>query len=492
MANDFKNNPLIRILKTLSKEEWQEFEKFVASPYHNNGRNFLRLVKILKKFHPGFDSPKLTKGYIHSELFNSGEYKENVLNSSLSRLGTIADDYLLYATFRKNDYRLIESLRLKAFSERGLETNAIKHISNTVDLLGESKLNDDYFHALKMFKKEESMFNHGSNQRSKLYKPLSESIRCVVYSFIVEVLSLDSTVLVQKNFWHEDYHKSYTKKLINHIDFSGLMDLIRLNDTKAFPLLNILHLMNRSICNLDNDEYYFDVKKHAYEILDELDIEFRKGVFGFLSLICTMKIVAGKKDFASEGFEIRKKVMEENLYPVTSSNYMRTSEFRSTLLEAVNIGEIKWAEKFAEKFVEKIQPDIREEFVHYSKAIIAYEKKEYSLAIDHAVRVNINQIMFKLDMKNFVAKTYFETKSFEPLISHLSSYYQLVKNSNSKNNDLLNRHLNLIKHLRKLVNLVSSNKISDELDLLKIKIEKDNVTAKGWLLEKIDELSGKA
>jgi hypothetical protein len=38
--------------------------------------------------------------------------------------------------------------------------------------------------------------------------------------------------------------------------------------------------------------------------------------------------------------------------------------------------------------------------------------------------------------------------------------------------------------------LVSSDKITDELHLLKIRIEKDNVTAKGWLLEKINELSG--
>jgi hypothetical protein len=489
LENTLRNNPLIRLLRTLSKEEWQDFEKFVASPYHYNGRNFLRLVKILRKFHPEFDSPKLTKKLLYNDLCIGKDYKESVLNSSLSRLCSIAEDYLLYSEFRKNDYRFIECLKLKALSERGLETKAIKHIRNTVDSFKGNKLNDDYFHAFKMFKKEESMFNHSSNQRNRLYKPLTESIRNIVYSFIVEALSIDSTIVVQKNFWHEDYYNSYTKKLLSNIDFSGIIDLIRSNDKQAFPLLNVIYLMNRSICEIDNDEYYFEVKKNAYEILDTLDHDFRKGVLGFLSLVCTMKIVIGKKDFAAEGFEIRKKVMEESLYPVTSSNYMRTSEFRSTLLEAVNLGEIKWAEKFAGKFVEKIQPDVRKEFIHYSKAIIAYEKKQYSAAIDHAVRVNINQIMFKLDMKNFIAKTYFETKSYEPLISHLNSYYQLIKNSNSKNHELLNRHLNLIKYLRKIVNIILSNKRKEDLLFLKSKIEADNVTAKKWLLEKIGELA---
>ncbi len=135
MEKSLRDNPLIELLKTLSKDEWQDFEKFVASPYHNNGRNFLRLVKILKRFHPGFDSPKMTKDTIYKELFNGNDYKENVLNSSLSRLCAIAEDYLLYAKFRKNEYRLIESLRLKALSERGLEKRATKHIRNTVDSL---------------------------------------------------------------------------------------------------------------------------------------------------------------------------------------------------------------------------------------------------------------------------------------------------------------------------------------------------------------------
>ncbi|MBK6875332.1 MAG: hypothetical protein IPG99_02385 [Ignavibacteria bacterium] len=489
MENTLRNNPLIRLLKTLSKEEWQDFEKFVASPYHNNGRNFLRLVKILRKFHPDFESPKLTKQLLYNELCVGKDYKESVLNSSLSRLCTIAEDYLLYSEFRKNDYRFIECLKLKALSQRGLEVKAVKHIRNSVDSLRMNKLNEEYFHSMKMFRKEESMFNHSSNQRSRLYKPLSESIRFIVYSFIVEILSCDSTIMAQKNFWHEDYSNSYTKKLLSHIDFRGLLELIRSNDKQAFPVLNVLYLMNKSICEIDNDEYYFDVKKNAYEILDTLDQDFRKGVLSLLSLICTMKLVIGKKQFGAEGFQIRKKVIEENLYPVTHSNYMRPSEFRSTLLEAVNLSEIKWAEKFAGKFVEKIQPDIREEFIHYSKAIIAYEKKQYSAAIDYAVRVNINQIMFKLDIKNFIAKTYFETKSYEPLISHLNSYYQLIKNSNSKNHELLNRHLNLIKYLRKIVNIVLSDKRKEDLLFLKSKIEADNVTAKKWLLEKIRELT---
>ena len=486
---DFKSNALIKLLKTLSKDEWKGFEKFVASPFHNNGRNFIRIVKALKKYHPEFNSPGLTKKSLYEKLYGRGEYKESVLNSHLSRLYSIGEEYLLFAEFNKNDYMYRESLKLKALSERGLFTKALKHIRNSRRLIERMEISENYFQRIAVLRKEESIFLHASNRRNLLYEPVSESINYMTYAFIVEVLSYDSTMQAQKNFWSVDYNKSFSRQLLNLIDFESMLELIKLKDKNSYDLLNIFFLTNRSINNLENDNYYFDLKDQVYMILNNLELNFRKGVLGFLSLVCTMKFVSGKRDFAAEGFEIRKKVIEENLYPVTSSNYMRISEFRSTLLEAVNLGEIGWAETFAGIFVRKIQPDLRDDITNYSKAIIAYERKDFAKAVDHAVKVNINQITFKLDMKNFIAKTYFETKSFEPLISHLNSYYQLVKTSGSMHHGLINRHLNLIKYLRKIVNIVLTNKRKEDLPLLKNKIESENVTAKKWLLEKIRDLT---
>ncbi|HEY3249711.1 MAG TPA: hypothetical protein VGK25_01205, partial [Ignavibacteria bacterium] len=64
-----KDTKLINILRTFSKEEMKQFEKFVASPYFHSGKNCMPLLKQLQKFYPGFDNEKLTYKNIHKKLY---------------------------------------------------------------------------------------------------------------------------------------------------------------------------------------------------------------------------------------------------------------------------------------------------------------------------------------------------------------------------------------------------------------------------------------
>jgi hypothetical protein len=55
-----RDSKLINLLKTFSEDEIKSFRKFVASPFFNSVKNYINLLKVLEKFYPGFDDPKLT------------------------------------------------------------------------------------------------------------------------------------------------------------------------------------------------------------------------------------------------------------------------------------------------------------------------------------------------------------------------------------------------------------------------------------------------
>ena len=74
-----KNSRLIKILKTFSKEEFREFEKFTASPYFSTGRNLVPFLNILKKYYPAFDSDEFTNEKIFSGLFPGKKFNEKNL-----------------------------------------------------------------------------------------------------------------------------------------------------------------------------------------------------------------------------------------------------------------------------------------------------------------------------------------------------------------------------------------------------------------------------
>lgn len=88
-------------------------------------------------------------------------------------------------------------------------------------------------------------------------------------------------------------------------------------------------------------------------------------------------------------------------------------------------------------------------------------------------------------MKNLISKKYFDTGSVENLVSLLNTYYQLINNSKSHNENFLARHLNFVKYLRQLLNEKLTGKDDAELSILYDNIKKENVTSKSWLLKKI-------
>ena len=198
-------------------------------------------------------------------------------------------------------------------------------------------------------------------------------------------------------------------------------------------------------------------------------------------------MVMGKNEFKYEAFDIRKIIVDQNIFAINTP-YMKVSDFRSTLIDALNVGEPELAEHFIDKYFEKLHPQYREDVRNYCRSRISYEKENYDELLQFAGRVNINQITFKLDLKNLIAKIYYDTDSTEPLYSLLNSYYQLINNSDSRNKEYLSRHKNFVRYLRNLAAAKHSQDKQTELAVLKKNIEKENISSKSCLLKKIDIL----
>ncbi|HMQ69746.1 MAG TPA: hypothetical protein PKA90_08670 [Ignavibacteria bacterium] len=487
-AENPDKNVLIVLLKTFSPEEWKEFEKFVSSPYFNKGRNYLPLLKILRIYYPEFNSKDLTKEKIYKKLYPLKEYKDSVLNSMYSRLYNLGEEFLVQQEFNKDFNIRKECMAVRVINNRGLGSKARKRIEEIENHFKLSKKSKDFFVNKKIFTQEISYFYYNNEMRRSIFEVNYEAIKYIIYGFISELFHYDFSLYSQRNFWKFDYEASYVNKIIELINFDKIFELTGIEDKAELPFLKINYLMHMTGKYPESDEYYFELKKLVYDNLDKLDEELKRLLLNLLALICTSKFVSGRNEFKFEAFEIKKKAIEEDLFSMTNTSYIKTSEFRSVFIEALNVNQKEWAEDFAEKYLDKLSPDIREDIDNYCKARIAYENRNFDEAVEYAMKVNINLITFKLDMKNTIAKIYYDTDSVETLFSHLNAYYQLVKNSDSQNTEFLQRHIKFIKYLKALQNIRLNFKNKTEYEFLKNKISKENVTAKSWLIYKIDQL----
>lgn len=485
---NLENHNLVRLLRSLADDEWPGYEKFVSSAYFSDGRNYIPLLNAIKKHRPDFVSPDFTKEKIHAKLYGKGKYSESAINSMLSRLYRISEDYLIQREFENGESFYRECLRLRALHLRGLHSKAGKQLEELTDAASRLKFEENIFLSRKRFRREAARYIYAINKRSEIPGALMDVLRESVYSFLVEVFANDFSIHTQRNFWESDYSQSFVSQVIGCIDYDRILELVSGNDKDNYAFLKICRTMAITMKDFDNDSHYADLKKQIFENFDTFDDSFRKTSLNILALICSAKFVRGRKEFKKEAFAIRKKIVDEDLFSMSTSRYILLSEFRSTLLEAFNEKEYDWAHKFVEKYLHRLQPELREDVSHYCDAMFAFSRKDFDTAVSSAGKVNINQIIFKLDMKNLIAKVYYETGSYESLLSHLNSYSQFIKNSGSAGRELLQRHKNFVSCLKRILSIVLKDKDDVMLRMLRDEIASSNVSAKYWLLPKIDEL----
>jgi hypothetical protein len=346
----------------------------------------------------------------------------------------------------------------------------------------------NYFHE-KEYSKEVAYYYYENNRRDKLTEPVYDILKNSLYWHIVESSLFLTSLISQKNFHKSDFKKSLVSRLYSCIDRKKLLEIVKNHDSDNFPFICLHHLDLTSVEAPFKDEPYFQMKELTFKSLNSMAKDDKNYFLNSLARLCTLRFVAGDTRYKKEAFEIRKKTVEEDLFSFNNDGNIRASEFRSTFIEALNVNELDWAETFADKYIPRLNQRIRKDIDNYCNARIAYERHDYDKAIQSASNVNINQIFFKLDMKNLVAKIYYDTDSAEPLISVLNSYYQLIHNSEQQDENIIKRHAGFVKYLRKLSSIKFENKGKDELAFIKKKIEKENITSKTWLIKKIMDLS---
>ena len=98
--DSFTASNLISLLKSFTKVEMKQIDKFVHSPFHNNRNEVSRFYDRIKSYFPGFDNREFQKEKIYSKLYPGGKYKDDVIRRLSSNLFKLAEEYGAYKTFR--------------------------------------------------------------------------------------------------------------------------------------------------------------------------------------------------------------------------------------------------------------------------------------------------------------------------------------------------------------------------------------------------------
>lgn len=470
-----KNSQLFEGLKSLSKNEFHEFGKFVNSPYHNNRREVVRFYEAVKKYYPLFDSKALTEEKIFKKVYPGKRFNLAAIRKAVSLTLNLVMDFYAVSSFKENALEYNVKLMYK-LHERKLPAMFEKKAKNTDELFRKAKHTFDYYES--KFNYTSILFGHRykKNEKATVYK-LQAELDDFTEFFISILLLLYRRLSSMSRIYNIKYEMKF---------YDEVLEFISLHDFKEVTLVSLYYNM-LMLMNTDEEKYFTELQKDRDKFEDKLSDLEQHNIYVILVEYCIKRIGKGDVVFRKQQFGITKTFLKKNLLP-KETGYMEPYFFTSIVRNASNLKEFNWLDDFIKSYKNKLDPELVEEITHYSLAIVEFDKGNYEKSLKHLSTINPKSLNMKLDVKNLSILNHYELGYNEELISQIDTYKHFLHRDKNTADSLKQRDTNFIKFVSALVRIKLNEKSESVLNLKKEIEETHYFNLKEWLLEKVEEL----
>ena len=122
---------IIRVLKTFTKKEIDEFETYVNSPAQLKKRDVRKIFNSLKEFYPDFEGKSLNDEHLFKSIFPNEKFVKKKLTLSVFHLYDSVCDFLVLSGTNEKEpdrtFALMEELL-----KRGME-NSFRKLARKLD-----------------------------------------------------------------------------------------------------------------------------------------------------------------------------------------------------------------------------------------------------------------------------------------------------------------------------------------------------------------------
>lgn len=489
---NFSDINFIKLIKTFTKEEIFEFEKFVYSPYFNNQTALTRLYDEIIKYYPHFNKIDFTKENLFSAVFPDKEYNDTLFRKYTSNLMKLAEDFLVCKELSSNEDRKMTCL-LDQYDKRQLTSffeKQLKKAEKTISERGKINLETFYY---KHFREELKASYFTRINKLHLIKNciIKSHIYILLHMLLTNTVYTNMMLIIQKSFRDSDGDNDYFEKFNEVFDLIGYLE--KVNDLEDVEKMFI------SLCRIDvvifNDPHNIDnivmMKDIIFKMADMLSNNLLYTFFSHLNIYYLLNISVKNDELNRDLFENYKFMIERGLYISEDREFINFSEYRTILLYSLRLKEFDWAEKFISQYKNFHNPAERENIYIYSRVLLNFEKKDFEAAMQMISVLRISDMIMKMDTDIILLLIYFEMDYIDNALSLIDSFRHYMLENKILSKDVIKNHIDFLKFYRFL--LMNKNNFIKQEESDKIKAEimnHSNLRRKSWLLEKLEGIKG--
>ncbi|HWA05515.1 MAG TPA: hypothetical protein VG961_03130 [Ignavibacteria bacterium] len=478
------NSKLINILRTFSKSELKEFEKFIGSPYYNKGRNYLPLLTQINKFSPKFDDETLTHEYVYSILYPGKKFNRQIIWNMTSSLQQMAEEFLISSSLNKNKF-IKNSLLADEFLNRRLAAYQQKKLDEMEKAIEKAGISDSYFKYKNELENGRMLYHFLEDTQHLLSKHIIKKGEYAILDMLRQLSAVINDINANSFMFNARFNINIPYAFISAIDMDSVIQYARSNQFEDSDIMEMLYCSIMTVIKINEEKYFLRLKELFDLNIERFSENEKLSWITTLSNYCTLRGNEGEKKYREYLFELNN--LELRVGYKNNSKHLSKILFIQILRNALSINKTDWAPEYINEYSQRLKPSYQKPMKALAMAYLNLKLKNHGLVLENLKDVKFIDVRDKMYVKSLYLRTYFEIRDFEQLMYQIDSARHFISSTVSLNEKT---RVNFLRFLNYLTNLAKSIEKNDtaEIDIIRKKLENDPEVPFGeWLLLKIVE-----
>lgn len=467
------NSHLVVVLRTFSKKEWRDLQKWLESPIHNQREDVITFMKYLST-NGHLDSEKhLKKEKIYAKLFPGEAFDDAKLRQTIHFLLKALEEFLIYQKMQE-DVTQSQLTLASIYRQRKLD-KAFKKSVRIIEELQERLpyRNQQYLRSEYLLQQEKYLFLESKERTVKMN--LQEVSDTLDISFLADKLRQSCLMLAHQAVYKAMYSIGLIEEVLHYIEFHNLTE---------HPAIGIYYYLYQTMADPDTPQHFEALEKQIFEYGAVFPPEEIKDIYLGAINYCIIKLNVGQDSYFRKAFELYRKGIEGKI--LISNNTIDPYLFRNATAAGLRLREFEWVENFIHSYRDYLDEKYRDNFFRSSLARLRFDQNDYDAAIELLAQTDFDDVLIHMSAKTMLLKIYFELNEIDALESLLESMRTYL-NRKELVGAYRPNYQNIIRYTKKLVRINPYDK--DRKEKLRQEIMAANpLTEKAWLLKQLESL----
>lgn len=468
------NNKLITILKHFSKSDFNQFNKFIHSPYFNKSKQLLQFYLVVEKGMYSSKPSSLEKENIWRKLFSDQKYNDVRFRKLSSDLLKLIEAFMAQQIYDTNKLQKASNL-IQASGLKGIKKMYSGSLKISEGISKKHVLMDSEFYYYQ-YLIQKNYFEIAQHEfKNSIRHNLDELDHYLTVFFLTEKLRCYCNVLSQ-NTPNIKYNVEFDEKVL---------ELAR-KFINEIPAIAIYYQIYLTYVEENNQDHYFKLKELLIDHGDKFHSVEARALYDSSLNYCVIKNNQGHTIFLNELFELYEDYIKKEAIYVDGE--IHPFHFKNIVTAALRLGKFEWTNIFLLKNKDRLPKESRENAFSFNLARLHWYKKDHDKVISLLQEIEYEDIVYNLSSKAMLLATYYETDEIEPLYSLLESFRAYLNRKKEIPERWKKNYSNLVRFTKRLIKILPGDNKAISKIRQDIENTPDGIADVKWLKEKIAEL----